>query len=270
VVATETLSAVAPDEPLFDLDGLSFSVPGRTIIDSLTLRLGQRQVIGLIGPNGSGKSTLVKLQARQESPTSGHLRFLGDDISDASDRQFARRLAYLPQFMPATDGMNVEEFVALGRFPWHGTFGRFTPTDQAKVDEALQQTDLAAMRKRLVDTLSGGERQRVWLAMLLAQDTGCLVLDEPTSALDIAHQAEMLTLVRALAHHRSLSIIIVLHDINMAARTCDRLIALGQGRIVADGTPAEIMQPPVLERIYGIQMSIFSHPASGTPVGYIP
>jgi iron complex transport system ATP-binding protein len=271
MVAAQALSTAEASEavPLFDLEEVSFAVSGRTIIEPLTLRLEQRQVVGLIGPNGSGKSTLVKLLARQESPKSGRLRFLGSDIASDSARRFAQRLAYLPQFMPPADGMNVEEFVALGRFPWHGTFGRFTGRDREQVAEALEQTDLVSMRRRLVDTLSGGERQRVWLAMLLAQDARCLVLDEPTSALDVSHQTEMLELLRNLALRRSLSVVIVLHDINMAARICDRLIALGHGRVVADGSPAEIMQPRVLERIYGIPMGIFLHPVSGAPVGYI-
>ncbi len=264
-----TRPAPADDPPLFALDDVSFAVAGRTILAPLTLRLDQNRITGLIGPNGSGKSTLVKLLARQESPTTGRIRFLGEDVAAGSDRAFARRLAYLPQFMPPTDGMNVEEFVALGRFPWHGTFGRFTPTDQEKVDEAIAQTELAGLRTRLVDSLSGGERQRVWLAMLLAQDARCLVLDEPTSALDISHQADMLALVKELATLRGLSVIIVLHDINMAARICDRLIALGEGAIVADGPPEEIMRPEALRRIYGISMGIFTHPVSGAPVGYV-
>ncbi|MBS9722101.1 ATP-binding cassette domain-containing protein [Tianweitania sp. BSSL-BM11] len=259
----------ASKHALFDLAGVSFRVPGRSIIESLDLRMEAGQIHGLIGPNGSGKSTLVKMLARQEVPASGRIHFCGEDIQSQGDRVFARRLAYLPQFMPSTDGMNVEEFVALGRFPWHGTFGRFTVVDRAKVAEAMDQTGVTPFRARLVDTLSGGERQRVWLALLLAQDTQCLVLDEPTSALDISHQTEMLDLVRNLARKRGLSVVVVLHDINMAARICDRLVAMGSGRIVADGTPADIMRADVLERIYGISMGLFTHPDSGIPVAFV-
>ncbi|MFC5992145.1 ABC transporter ATP-binding protein [Limoniibacter endophyticus] len=254
---------------LFEVEAAHFRVPGRSIIENLNLTIEQGEVTGLIGPNGSGKSTLIKMLARQQAADRGTIRFLGQDIGVDTDRTFARKLAYMPQFMPTTDGMTVEEFVALGRFPWHGTFGRFTATDARKVEEAMAQTGVEAFRNRIVDTLSGGERQRVWLAMLLAQDTKCLLLDEPTSALDISHQAEMLELVHRLAHERALSVVIVLHDINMAARICDRLVALGHGRLVADGVPSEIMQTEVLERIYGISMGIFTNPSNGTPVGYV-
>lgn len=269
MVAEGAASVSAAQGSLFALAGVTFSVPGRTIIEGLDLNLEAGHIHGLIGPNGSGKSTLVKMLARQETPDRGSIHFRGEEIRHQGERAFARKLAYLPQFMPATDGMNVEEFVALGRFPWHGTFGRFTTEDQAKVEEAMKQTGVVPFRHRLVDTLSGGERQRVWLALLLAQHAECLVLDEPTSALDISHQTEMLDLVRMLAKKRGLSVVIVLHDINMAARICDRLVALGSGRVVADGTPADIMRPDVLQQIYGIKMGIFAHPDSGIPVAYV-
>lgn len=255
--------------PLFELSGVGYAVPGRAILHDLSLRIERRGVTGLIGPNGSGKSTLVKLLARQEKASTGRIAFLGRDVDALGSREFARQLAYLPQFMPSSDGMNVEEFVALGRFPWHGAFGRFSERDRESVELALEQTGLAGLRGRVVDTMSGGERQRVWLAMLLAQDAECLILDEPTSALDISHQAEMLALVRELADRRGLSVVIVMHDINMAARLCDRLVALGDGRVVADGTPEEILTPERLDAIYGIAMGIFRHPASGAPVGYV-
>ncbi len=263
---------VAPllSPPLFELEDVTFWAGGRTILHGVDLKLEVGRITGLIGPNGSGKSTLVKLLARQLAPRSGRLRFCGADIAEGSDRAFARRLAYLPQFMPPADAMTVAEFVALGRFPWHGTFGRVTEADRRTVAEAIERCELAGFRDRLVDSLSGGERQRVWLAMMLAQDTGCLLLDEPTSALDVAHQAEMLGLLGRLARARDLSVVIVLHDINMAARLCHRLVALGEGRIVADGTPEEIVRPDVLQRIYGIHMDIFTPPGGGPPVGYLP
>lgn len=261
---------VAAVPPLFELAGVSFAAGGRDILQPVDLTLQAGSITGLIGPNGSGKSTLVKLLARQLTPRSGHLLFEGADIAEGSDQAFARRLAYLPQFMPQADAMTVAEFVELGRFPWHGTFGRVTAGDRAKVGEAIERCELAGLADRLVDSLSGGERQRVWLAMMLAQDTGCLLLDEPTSALDVAHQADMLGLLARLAEERNLSVVIVLHDINMAARLCHRLVALGKGRVVADGTPAEIMRPDVLARIYGIHMDIFVPPCGGAPIGYLP
>jgi iron complex transport system ATP-binding protein len=175
----------------------------------------------------------------------------------------------MPQFTPPAESMTVRELVGLGRFPWHGALGRFSAYDAAKVEKALEQTDLLPLAKRLVDSLSGGERQRAWLAMMLAQDTRCLLLDEPTSALDIAHQVEMLALVRELSRERGIGVVVVLHDVNMAARYCDEIIALRSGRMVARGTPDEIVDPPMLDRIYGLAMGVMPHPATGVPISYV-
>lgn len=257
------------NQPLYELDGLSFSAEGRVILQPLTLQLSQSKIYGLVGPNGSGKSTLIKMLARQQSASNGSARFLGQQISTWRDRDYARSVAYMPQFTPPAEGMTVRELVALGRFPWHGALGRFSEEDRAKVAEALHDTDLEQFRDRLVDTLSGGERQRVWLAMMIAQDTRCLLLDEPTSALDIAHQVDMLDLVRRLSRARSISAVIVLHDVNMAARFCDEILAIREGKLVARGAPAEIMSGEVLGNIYGIPMGILPHPVTGGPISYV-
>ncbi|NDW06001.1 ABC transporter ATP-binding protein [Jiella pacifica] len=255
--------------PLFQLEGVGFEISGRTILDDLDLMLEPGRVHGLIGPNGSGKSTLVKLLARQAHPRSGHIGFSGRPIDAYREREFARQLAYLPQTPPPTDGMTSRELVALGRYPHHGPLGRLGANDEVAIEEAMVRTGTGEFARRPVETLSGGERQRVWLAMMIAQGARCLVLDEPTSALDVAHQAEMLELVRRLCDDHDHSVVIVLHDINMAARTCDRLIALEGGKIVADGPPAEIVEPQMLERIYGVRMGVFSQPGTGAPIGYV-
>ena len=266
-ISTEHLSPqAAPDDLLFELENVSFSVPGRILIEPLTLRLPHRRMVGLIGHNGSGKSTLLKLLARQQPALSGSIRFEGKALSEWDDRPFARRVAYLPQQTPPASGMLVKELVALGRYPWHGALGRFGKVDSAKVDEAMVVTDVTGMADRLVDTLSGGERQRVWLAMLVAQETQCLLLDEPISALDIAHQVEVLTLVHRLSNEKGLGVVLVLHDVNMAARFCDEIVALHSGRMIARGLPASIMTPDALKRIYGIDMAVMMHPATGHPV----
>ncbi|WP_158046731.1 ATP-binding cassette domain-containing protein [Skermanella pratensis] len=257
------------DGNLYELQGAAFGVPGRDLLHPLDLTLSGRRIHGLIGPNGSGKSTLVKLLAGQQKPTRGTVRFAGRPVGDWAGRAFARKVAYLPQFTPAADGMTVRELVALGRFPWHGTLGRVTALDRSAVGEAIARTGMAGLAERLVDTLSGGERQRAWLAMMLAQDTECLLLDEPTSALDVAHQVEVLALVRRLSLERSLGVVVVLHDVNMAARYCDEILALGDGRLVARGSPAEIMRPEMLARIYGLPMGVLPHPATGQPIGYV-
>ncbi|MGI6246330.1 MAG: ABC transporter ATP-binding protein [Pseudochelatococcus sp.] len=264
-----TATADASAAPLYELEGVGFSAARRTIIPGLTLAIAPARIHGLVGPNGSGKSTLVRMLARQLDPTGGRLRFMGKAIGEWRAADFARAVAYMPQFTPPAEGMTVAELVALGRFPWHGALGRFTARDRAKVEEALADTGLSGFRDRLVDRLSGGERQRVWLAMMLAQDARCLLLDEPTSALDIAHQAEMLALVRRLSRSRGLTAVIVLHDINMAAMICDEILALRQGELMARGAPAAIMNAAVLEALFGVRMGILPHPATGRPIGYV-
>jgi iron-chelate-transporting ATPase len=233
-------SAVA-DNPQFDLKDVSFAIPERTLLEPLTLALPGRRVTGLIGHNGSGKSTLIKLLARQQPASTGEVLFSGKRLSGWGDRAFAQKVAYLPQQPPPTSGMLVKELVALGRYPWHGA----------------------------LDTLSGGERQRVWLAMLVAQDTQFLLLDEPISALDVAHQVEVLSLVQRLSRERGLGVVVVLHDVNMASRFCDEIIALKAGRMVARGAPDQVMTPDELQSIYSIAMDVFRHPATGHPVSFV-
>ena len=207
--------------------------------------------------------------ARQQVASSGSVTVLGKSLAGFADRAFSRLVAYMPQFTPPADGLTVRELVSLGRFPWHGALGRFSDEDAAKVEQALDQTDLRSFAARTVDSLSGGERQRVWLAMMLAQDTRCLLLDEPTSALDVAHQVEILALVRDLSREREMGVVVVLHDINMAARYCDEIIALREGELVAQGTPDEILDGAVLDRIYGLPMGILAHPRTGAPISYV-
>ncbi|WP_230531518.1 ATP-binding cassette domain-containing protein [Microvirga roseola] len=256
-------------DPLFALNEVSFSIPGRMLLQPLTLTLPGRRVIGLIGHNGSGKSTLIKLLARQQPASGGVISFEGRVLSEWGDRPFARKVAYLPQQTPLGSGMLVRELVALGRYPWHGLLGRFGPEDRRKVAEAMALTDVEPFAERLVDTLSGGERQRVWLAMLVAQDAKCLLLDEPISALDVAHQVEVLALVKRLAQERGLGAVVVLHDVNMAARFCDEILALKGGSLIAHRDPRDIMTPDCLQSIYGIPMDVIAHPVTGNPISFV-
>ncbi|WP_144224270.1 ATP-binding cassette domain-containing protein [Mesorhizobium amorphae] len=260
----DTVAETEHATPMFVLDDVSFQLAGRTLLDAVSLTLSPRRVVGLIGHNGSGKSTLLKILARQLPPSKGSVMFEGKALGQWSDRPFARRLAYMPQHTPPASGLKVRELVALGRYPWHGALGRFGRVDRDKVDEAIERTGIAPFGDRLVDTLSGGERQRVWIAMLVAQDAGCLLLDEPISALDIAHQIEVLSLVRALGHSRG--VVVVLHDVNMAARFCDEIVALRSGKLIARGTPREIVTPNRLHDIYGVEMQVMPHPSGGYPV----
>lgn len=256
--------------PLFRLEEVCFAVEGRALLQSVTLDLPRRRVLGLIGHNGSGKTTLLRLLTRGLRPTAGRISFDGRPLESWKDRAFARRVAYLPQVTPPADGLLVRELVAFGRYPWHGALGRFGEEDRALVAEAMRLTDLGELAERPVDSLSGGERQRAWLAMLLAQNADCLLLDEPTSALDIAHQVEVLSLIRRIGHTRDLAVILVLHDVNMAARYCDALVALRQGRLLVQGTPEEVMQSERLQAIYGLPLQVMRHPTTGQPMSYVP
>lgn len=253
----------------FSLCDVAFNVVERPILAPLTLDIPiGGQVLGLIGHNGSGKSTLLKLLARQQAPTSGSITLDGQQLDAWGDRALARKIAYLAQHLPSAAGMTVRELVSLGRYPWHGALGRFGEVDRQKTEEAIELTGVAPLADRLVDTLSGGERQRAWLAMLVAQDTECLLLDEPISALDIAHQLEVLSLVRKLSQEKGLGIIIVLHDVNMAARFCDTIIALHSGRVIKYGAPETIMTPGALHQVYGLPMDVMTHRPTGKPLAF--
>ncbi|AXX19703.1 Fe3+-hydroxamate ABC transporter ATP-binding protein FhuC [Serratia marcescens] len=253
----------------FALDNASFAVPGRVLLQPLSLSFPQGKVCGLIGHNGSGKSTLLKLLGRHHAPSGGQVLLNQQPLAQWDSKSFARQVAYLPQQLPAAEGMTVRELVAVGRYPWHGALGRFGANDRQQVEEAIALVGLKPFANRLVDSLSGGERQRAWLAMMVAQDSRCLLLDEPTSALDIAHQVEVLALIQRLSRERDLTVIAVLHDINMAARYCDHLVALRGGEMIAQGSPLELMQGPVLEQIYGIPMGTLPHPSGGAPVSFV-
>ncbi|MCV3764499.1 ATP-binding cassette domain-containing protein [Rhizobium sp. TRM95796] len=256
-------------KPVFSTRSLSFKISDRQLLDDVSIDFKSGSVSALIGHNGSGKSTLLKLLARQIAPTGGDILFSGETVAAFGARRFAREVAYLPQDLTAAAGMTVGELAAAGRYPWHGALDRFTALDRAKVEEALDITHTAAMRDRLVETLSGGERQRAWIAMLMAQDSRCLLLDEPTSALDIAHQLELLALIRRLSREKSLSVIIVLHDVNMAARFTDDIHALKGGRLVASGPARAIMTDDTLRMIYGVDMTVMPHPALDIPLAYV-
>ncbi|MCF8479922.1 MAG: ATP-binding cassette domain-containing protein [Rhodospirillum sp.] len=251
----------------FDLEGVCFRLPERELLAPLSLTLPRGRVIGLIGHNGSGKSTLIKMLARQQAPTSGTIRFNGAVLRTWGERAFAREVGYLAQCTPAAPGLLVKELVALGRYPWHGALGRFGGADHDKVAEAMAAAKVSDFADTLIDVLSGGERQRAWLAMLLAQDVGWLLLDEPISALDLAHQVGVLSLVRDLSVRRGLGVLVVLHDVNMAARYCDEIIALRHGRLIMRGAPDEVMRPECLEEIYDIPMAVMRHPESGLSIG---
>ena len=178
-------------------------------------------------------------------------------------------MAYLPQQTVETDGLTVRELAGLGRYPRHGAFGRFSTEDRQKTQTALEMTNMTPFAERLADTLSGGEKQRAFLAMLVAQDAECLLLDEPISALDVAQQIDVMGVVRGLVTDHGRSVVIILHDLNIAARFCDRLIVMADGRVAAEGTPAELLHPERLKALYGVDMGVFDHPLTKHPISYV-
>lgn len=252
----------------FSVNNVGLTIDGREILSDVTLEFPPGEVVALVGHNGSGKSTLLKILARQLAPTAGTSTYADRELATYDNRSFARSVAYLPQDLGSGSDMTVRELVACGRYPWHGALGRFSAVDREKVDAAILVTGIEGYADRLVGTLSGGERQRAWIAMLIAQDASCLLLDEPTAALDIAHQLEVLSLVRKLANDRGKSVVVVLHDINMAARFCDRIHALKNGRMVASGAPSEILVPDTLRCIYGIEMNVIVPSNTSRPIVY--
>lgn len=268
MVLVELAQKVPDTMRAFAIDNIGLMIDERAILSNVSLDFPAGEVVALVGHNGSGKSSLLKILARQITPTAGSITYNGRDLAQYHSRDFARSVAYLPQDLGTGSDMTIRELVGCGRYPWHGALGRFSALDKEKVEAAIAATHIEAFADRVVGTLSGGERQRAWIAMLIAQDAGCLLLDEPTAALDIAHQVEVLSLVRQLAREHGRSVIVVLHDINMAARFCDRIHALKGGRVVASGTPREILLPKTLHAIYGIDMDVVSVPHLPYPLAY--
>ena len=216
---------------------------GRVVVDGVTLDVPAGRVTVVVGPNGCGKSTLLRGLGRLLRPSGGAVLLDGDEIGTLRTREVARRLGLLPQQPIVPEGVSVLELVERGRHPHHGLFRTWSRTDEEAVASALERTDLVHLAAVPVDSLSGGQRQRVWLAMVLAQATPVLLLDEPTSFLDIAHQLDVLDLVRRLCDESGTTVVMVLHDLAMAARYADHLVAMRDGRVVAEGPPATSSPP---------------------------
>jgi iron complex transport system ATP-binding protein len=238
----------------------------RTIIDGLSLPIVQGQITALVGPNGSGKSTLLKTLARLMKPSSGAVLLDGKAIHTLSTTEIARQMAILPQGPSAPHGLTVRELVEQGRYPHVGALRMLRTQDHDAIEQALTLTHMLAFSHRPLDSLSGGERQRAWIALTLAQATPVLLLDEPTTFLDIGHQLEVLELVQGLNREREMTIVLVLHDLNQAARYAHRMVVLKEGGIVADGAPLAVLTRDILADVFGVHANIVTDPATETPV----
>jgi iron complex transport system ATP-binding protein len=242
-------------------DHLSWSAAGRMIVDRISCEVHPGSLVGLIGPNGSGKSSLLRCIAQLRSPDHGDITLDGDDLSQLSRRQLARRLAFVEQDAPTDLDLTVLEIVLLGRTPYRRAFELDPSTDRKLAADALRRTGLDGFASRTWHTLSGGERQRARIARALVQEPDVLLLDEPTNHLDVAHQLDVLALVRSLR----LTTLAALHDLNLAALYCDELVVLSAGRIVATGAPADVLTLDLIRVVYGIECHVTPHPTAGVP-----
>jgi iron complex transport system ATP-binding protein len=236
------------------------------IVKELNMKIPHGKITSVIGPNGCGKSTVLKAVGRILKPKNGAVFLSGEDIRTMSSKGIAKKMAILPQTPTAPSGLTVSELIAYGRFPHQRGFGKMTPEDKKIVEWALSVTRLTEFKYREVDTLSGGQRQRVWIAMALAQQTDLILLDEPTTYLDLAHQLEVLELLRDLNREQGCTIAMVLHDLNLAARFSDYMIAIRDGQIIKYGTPEQVMTPAVLQSTFSIDAEIVRDPRAGHPV----
>jgi iron complex transport system ATP-binding protein len=252
--------------PLLEGIGLELGYRRRTVVEGLDVRIEPGTVTALVGPNGSGKSTLLMALARVLAASSGEVRLDGEPISARKSVEVARRLAILPQTSVIPSGLRVRELVEQGRYPRLGPLAMLSRRDDNIMQRAMDMAGVASMAGRRLDSLSGGERQRAWIAMALAQDTGILLLDEPTTYLDIRHQIDLMELVVDLVRAHDKTVIMVLHDINQAARYCDRMIAMRDGVIIADGHPDDVVTPDLLRTVFDVRARITSDPVSGRPM----
>ncbi|WP_035485033.1 ABC transporter ATP-binding protein [Geminicoccus roseus] len=246
---------------MIDIEGLTCRVKERALVADVTLGVRVGEVVGLLGENGAGKSTLLHCIGRLRKPSEGQVRLDGVDVWKLPARTVARRVAVLLQDPPPVVDMAVSEVVALGRLPHAGLFGGVNGSDRLVVERALASVGIEALAEEPMDRLSGGERQRVMLARVLAQEPDLLLLDEPTNHLDIRYQLELLSLVRA----RGCAVVAALHDLNLASAFCDRLVVMRGGRVVASGTPADILTPELIRRAFEVAVSIDRHPFHDRP-----
>ena len=244
---------------------LELGYDGVAVVRSLDVRLPPGRVTAIVGPNGCGKSTLLAGLARVHAPEGGVVLLDGRDMAAMRPRDVARRIGLLPQQAEAPDGLTVRDLVRYGRHPHQGLLRQWSPEDAAAVQRALVAADLLDLADRPLDTLSGGQRQRAWIAIVVAQETAVVLLDEPTSALDLGHQLEVLDLVRQLAA-QGRTVVLVLHDLSTACRHADHLVAMRDGRVVAEGPPGDVVTTELVRDLYEVEAVVLRDPTTGSPV----
>jgi iron complex transport system ATP-binding protein len=247
------------------MERLEFAYGRTPILSGLDLSVASGTITGILGPNGSGKTTLVRLASAALRPTAGRISLFDDPLASLPTRERARRVAVVPQETYPVFEFTVEEIVRMGRAPHLGVFGLEGPRDRAIARDAMERCEVAHLAARSFRAISGGERQRVMLARALTQEARLLLLDEPTAFLDLKHRLAVYALLGKLHRDNGLTVVVVSHDINLAARHCDRLVLLRCGSIAADGTPAEVLRPDPIRSVYDVDVEVRTDPSSGRP-----
>ncbi|MFC4811196.1 ABC transporter ATP-binding protein [Paenibacillus sp. GCM10023250] len=250
---------------MIEARGLSMVLGGRQVLNGIDVDFKQGAMYGIIGPNGVGKSTLLRLLAGTERPTAGEVLLEGQAVSVYKRKDLAKRIAVLQQGGLPAVGFTVRETVAMGRFPYQNWLGEEGADGERAVERVLRELGLADLRDRRIDVLSGGERQRVALAKAMAQEPELLLLDEPTTYLDIGYQVQLLDAVKRWQAERRLTVVAVLHDLNLASHYCDALLVLREGKIEAFGPPSEVVRPELIARVFGARTVVLPHPETGVP-----
>jgi iron complex transport system ATP-binding protein len=247
-------------------DSVTLAYDERVVVRDLDLQLTDGSFTAIVGPNGCGKSTLLRALGRLLRPRSGQVLLDGRSIARTPTREVARVLGLLPQTPVAPAGLTVADLVGRGRHPHQSWLRQWSAEDEAVVAEAMAWTDIGELADRPVDELSGGQRQRAWISMALAQGTDLLLLDEPTTYLDLSHQIDVLELVARLHTERGRTVVVVLHDLNLAARYAQRLVAMRDGELVASGTPHEVLTEQLLADVFDLEARVVPDPVAGTPM----
>lgn len=252
--------------PAINTQSLSLGYGEKIIINEMNIEIPHGEITVFIGANGCGKSTLLRSIARLLKPHSGSVLLEGKAISSMSSKDIARKMSILPQAPIAPEGLTVYQLVKQGRYPYQTWLKQWSTLDEEKVQKAIEATNLTEFKDRAVDELSGGQRQRAWIAMTLAQDTDIILLDEPTTYLDMAHQIDILDLLFDLNESENRTIVMVLHDLNLACRYADNLVSLKDGTIFAQGRPEDIVTPEMVHQVFGMKCQVACDPIFGSPM----
>jgi iron complex transport system ATP-binding protein len=251
---------------LLQAENLSCGYAGKPVLEAIRFDVQPGEFVGLLGPNGAGKSTLLKTIARLIPPLAGGIILDGQSLTTYPQKELAKKMAYMPQNFPPDETWRARDLVNMGRFPHQRGWGlNGSANDRQAVEAALLGADLVTLADKPMGNLSGGQRQRVYLARALAQESSLLLLDEPISQLDLSHQLDFFHLIRRIMATRPIAVLAVLHDLNLAAQFCDRMLVTKDGALLANGPPEAVLRPDVIEAAFGVSVTIRQHPETGLP-----